>query len=264
MIHTTSLIFDIETIVDIDLYRSTNDFDQSLSNKELSEIFKSDKKGFPPIVYHKIVSLSSILLQDTGDILIITDSDSDEKKIIGSFLYIIESLKPVIVSWNGSNFDLPVIQYRMLKYNIPSPVLMDMGTLTRDNKWNNYRSRYHDRHTDLADVMCNHGSKMSGLNDTSLLIGLPGKMGVGGDQVSSEYYSGNIKGITDYNIIDVINTTFLYIRYSEITGKIDNKAAKDIILKLIDEISVGFEFNELISNYMSKLSTSNFIKSYGI
>jgi predicted PolB exonuclease-like 3'-5' exonuclease len=250
------LIFDLETVLDTELLRDI--YNSNESDSQLIARFKSENSKFPAIIYHKIVSVSFIFLQDNGNITIHSKCDNNEESLIKTLLFIIDTFKPILVTWNGIIFDLPVLQYRMLKYSISSPSLMDTGTLQRDNKWDNYRSRYQERHMDLADLMSNRNGNLSSLHNTSLLIGLPGKMGIGGSSVEEYFLRKEYIQIADYNLIDVINTTLIYLRYSEIVGNIGKSQTSNILKSLRTDLV----HHGLSQSYFSELDNGRFIKHY--
>ena len=56
------------------------------------------------------------------------------------------------------------------------------------------------------------------LDDVAQLVGLPGKIGVGGAQVWSAYQAGKIAEIRDYCEADIANTYLLYLRFQLLRG----------------------------------------------
>ncbi len=68
--------------------------------------------------------------------------DSAEDELLRRFFGGLDKLRPTLVSWNGSGFDLPVLHYRMLLHGIAAPTYWDTGDLDRDFRWNNYLNRY--------------------------------------------------------------------------------------------------------------------------
>ncbi len=77
---------------------------------------------------------------------------STEKELIERFYDGIDRFTPNLVSWNGG-FDLPVLHYRALKHGVPGRRYWETGNEDTSFKWNNYLSRYHQRHLDLMDVL---------------------------------------------------------------------------------------------------------------
>ena len=86
-------------------------------------------------------------------------------------------------------------------------------------KWNNYLGRYHERHTDLMDVLALYQARAGvPLDDLASMLGFPGKMGMSGAKVWSAYQSGAIKSIRDYCETDVLNTWLVFLRFQLMRG----------------------------------------------
>ena len=56
------------------------------------------------------------------------------------------------------------------------------------------------------------------LDEICKLIGLPGKIGVGGDKVFDSYLDGKLQEIRDYCEIDALSTYLVYLRFELIRG----------------------------------------------
>jgi predicted PolB exonuclease-like 3'-5' exonuclease len=72
------------------------------------------------------------------------------------------------------------------------------------------------------DVLSGYGaSGRASLELAAQLIGLPGKLGIGGAQVWPAYRRGEIAAIRDYCEIDVLNTYLIYLRFELTRGVLD-------------------------------------------
>ena len=70
------------------------------------------------------------------------------------------------------------------------------------------------------DVLAGYRSNaVAGLDEVSKLIGLPGKIGIGGDKILDTYYQGKFEEIRNYCDVDALNTYLIYIRFQLIEGK---------------------------------------------
>ena len=146
---------------------------------------------------------------------------SDEKEIIERFFDGIEKYTPDLVSWNGSGFDLPVLHYRALRHGVAAPRYWETGDDDQSFRWNNYLNRFHWRHLDLMDVLSSYQNRgRASLEDISVLLGLPGKLGMRGDEVWSHYRAGDLEGIRNYCETDVINTYLIFLRFELIRGRL--------------------------------------------
>jgi predicted PolB exonuclease-like 3'-5' exonuclease len=215
-----TLCFDIETIPDMENARLIYDIDKDLSHDEawnIIRIKRMEKAGndFLPHFLQKIIAIS-IIYQDHQQIKITTlgqDGES-EKEIIERLFLGIEKSQPTLVSWNGQGFDLPVLQYRTILHHIQAPIYWEAGEKLNDFKWNNYTHRYHQRHTDVMDVLSSYqGKAFAPLDEFSQILGLPGKIGLHGSEVYPAYLNGELQKICDYCESDVLNTYLIYLRY---------------------------------------------------
>ena len=219
--------FDIETIPDVEFGRRMWDLgDISDEDVATAMSFKQLQKSgseFLPLHQHRVVAIS--VARRTGDSLRVWslgDEDADEAELVRRFFDGIERYTPDLVSWNGSGFDLPVLHYRALKHGIQAPRYWETGDSNRDFKWNNYLSRFHWRHVDLMDVLA--GFQVRGrasLDQTAVLLGFPGKLGMSGDKVWGKFVAGAIGEIRDYCETDVLNTWLVYLRFEFMRGNLD-------------------------------------------
>jgi predicted PolB exonuclease-like 3'-5' exonuclease len=171
---------------------------------------------------HRIVAISVVLrTQDKFKVWSLGEPDSPENELLQRFFDGVDRYTPTMVSWNGSGFDLPVIHYRSLLHGVAAPRYWDTGTEDRDFKWNNYLSRYHERHTDLMDVLAGYQPRATArLDEIATMLGFPGKMGMSGAGVWDSYQAGDIAGIRNYCETDVLNTYLVFQRFELIRGHI--------------------------------------------
>ena len=218
------LVFDIETVPDVALGRrllGLADADDALVAEAMfARRIEATGSSFLPLEQHRVVAISALLREgDQFQLWSVGTADSAEDELLRRFFGGLEKLRPTLVSWNGTGFDLPVLHYRMLKHGIASPTYWDSGEFDRDFKWNNYLNRYHARHIDLMDVLSAYQARArASLEHVALLLGLPGKLGMAGDQVWSAWQSGRTGEIRDYCETDVLNTYLVYLRFELIRG----------------------------------------------
>ncbi len=232
------LVFDIETVPDVESGEKVFGL-KSLSKQSVikaMEHYQLQKTGsiFQSLHFHKIVAIS-VLYKNSEKLSLLSlgDVTASEKEIVKLFFGIIDKYKPQLVSWNGKGFDSPVIHYRALFHGVSSATYWDKGEDDKDFKWNNYLSRYHDRHLDLMDVLSNY-KKNSSLSDIAQLIGAPGKYGIDGSLVTEYYLDNNIRKIRDYCETDVLNTYFIFLRYQLISNKISNTKYYELLEEIFN------------------------------
>ena len=92
-------------------------------------------------------------------------------------------------------------------------------------RWNNYLSRFHQRHTDLMDVLSGYQPRAGvALQEMAVLLGLPGKLGMHGSLVWEQYLGGEVERIRNYCETDVLNTFLVYLRFELIRGRLTKEA----------------------------------------
>ena len=226
------LVFDIETIPDINGLRLLHELPSTLSDGEVAEFAfqrrrQASGNDFLPHHVQRVCAISCALrMNDSLKVWTIGDATDTEATIIQRFFDGIERYTPQLVSWNGGGFDLPVLHYRALMHNVTAPRYWDMGegdfNDSREFKWNNYISRYHMRHLDLMDVLAAYQPRANApLDAMAQLCGFPGKLGMDGGQVWPAYQRGEINAIRDYCETDVLNTYLVFLKFQVLRGALD-------------------------------------------
>ena len=106
-----------------------------------------------------------------------------------------------------------------------APRYWELGENESGFRYNNYLSRFHWRHLDLMDVLSAwQGRSRASLNDIATLLGYPGKLGFGGDQVWDTWQKGGINTIRDYCETDVLNTYLIWLRFQFMRGQLASRA----------------------------------------
>jgi len=224
-------VFDIETIPDTDAGRRQYELPASLGDRDVAHIMFHQRRqetggDFLRHHLHRVVAISVALRAgDRFKVWSLGDADADERELLQRFFRGIEEFSPVLVSWNGGGFDLPVLHYRSLLHGVAAPRYWDTGDDDTSFRYNNYLNRFHHRHTDLMDVLSGYQPRASAsLDGIATLLGLPGKQGMDGSKVWDAWLDGDIEGIRDYCEFDVLNTYLVYLRYEMIRGRLDETA----------------------------------------
>ena len=226
---TPVLVFDIESIPDVAGLRALNDLPATLSDAEVAELAFQKQRAkngsdFLPHHLQRVVVISCVLRGDDGfKVWSLAEPKLDEAGIVQRFFAGIEKYTPQLVSWNGGGFYLPVLHYRGLIHGVDAARYWDLGEGdyrdSRDFKWNNYISRYHQRHLDLMDLLAMYqGRANAPLDELAKLMGFPGKLGMDGSAVWGAYLDGKIDDIRDYCETDVVNTYLVFLRFQQMRG----------------------------------------------
>ncbi len=222
-----TFVFDIETVPDVASARRLYQL-EDVDDKNVARVMfhkRAQETGgseFLRHYLHRIVAISVVLCTpDRFRVWSLGDPDAPEQELLQRFFDGVERFTPTLVSWNGTGFDLPVIHYRSMLHGIFAPHYWESGNEHGDFKWNRYNSRYPERHTDLMDVLAGYQQGAGApLGDIASMLGLPGKMGMGGSKVWDNYLGGDIVGIRNYCEIDVLNTYLVYLRFELIRGHV--------------------------------------------
>lgn len=222
-----TLVFDIETVPDVALGRRLYRLEGLPDEQVAKAMFALRRQGtggdFLALEQQRVVAISCALRRgdDGFNVWSVGEPGSTEGELVQRFFDGIAKFSPDLVSWNGSGFDLPVLGYRGLLWSVEAGRFWETGDGDSEFRYNNYLQRYHWRHTDLMDVL----SGFSGRNRVSLanmacLLGLPGKLGFGGDQVWDAYQRGDLPGIRNYCETDVLNTYLIWLRFERLRGRL--------------------------------------------
>ena len=219
------LVFDIETVPDIAGLRRLHGMDSSLSDHDVAETAfqlrrQSHGNDFLPHYLQRVLVISCALHdRDSFKVWSLGANGESEGEIIQRFFDGIEKYTPQLVSWNGGGFDLPVLHYRGLMHGVKASRYWDMGEDDREFKWNNYISRYHQRHLDLMDLLAMYqGRANAPLDALAQLMGFPGKLGMDGSAVWGAFQDGRLEDIWRYCETDVVNTYLVFLRFQLMRG----------------------------------------------
>jgi predicted PolB exonuclease-like 3'-5' exonuclease len=223
--------FDLETVPDVAAGRRLHRLTDALSDASVADAMfaiRRNKVGhdFLPLHLHRIVAISVVLRSaDQFKVWSLGEEHSSEAELITRFFDGLERFSADLVSWNGGGFDLPVLHYRALLHGIAAPRYWDRGDDDQSMRWNNYLSRFHQRHTDLMDVLAAYQPRASApLDQLASMCGFPGKLGMSGAKVWDTFVAGGIADIRAYCETDVMNTFLLWLRYQMICGRLVKSA----------------------------------------
>jgi 3'-5' exonuclease len=127
----------------------------------------------------------------------------------------VERFKGCLVSFNGRQFDLPVLELGALRYGCAVPSYFGEDATIR--------RRYQlGKHLDLYEFITNFGAyRVRGGFDLLLrTIGMPGKGSIDGSQVQELWQAGRLAEIHEYCRRDVIQTYYLFLRIELVRGSV--------------------------------------------
>lgn len=230
------LVLDIETIPDGERWHRP-------------EAPHGSESPFPPTWAHRIIVIGCLWLDHgyrlkrigvVGDPGGGTGSpDERERALLEDFSRFVGRARPVLVTYNGRSFDLPVIALRSLCHAVP------LGWYYRESS---VRYRYSDQgHLDLCDWLADHGATRSGsLDAIARLIGLPGKVGVDGSQVEGLYRAGQLARVQQYCLADVAQTALLFLRFRLLQGQLSHEDYRARTSELLDALAEDGRVGEVL------------------
>lgn len=207
--------------------------------------------AIPPVWACRIVAIGCALLDADYRLVRIgtieggPDDAGRERRLLEGLDRFVDRSRPVLVTYNGRGFDLPVIAMRAFANAVP------LAWYYGDR---DVRYRFSESgHLDLCDWMTDHGAaRMFKLDDVARLIGLPGKTGVDGSSVAAMYRDGKLAEIERYCLSDVAQTAIVFLRFRLLQGRITRdhyQAAVSMVIQTMEaaeDLDVG-RFRELLA-----------------
>ncbi|GAF56325.1 Polysaccharide biosynthesis protein WlaX [Psychrobacter nivimaris] len=226
------LVFDIETVADVDaarrIYPKLADLNDADALSALTAI-RTQEAGhdFMRLPLQRIVCISALYIKDGKlSLFSLTADKFSEKEILAKFFRAFTDIEtlPQLISWNGSGFDIPVLIYRAMQYDLSAPWLFEEGERIKNMRFDNYVNRFHTRHLDLMDRFSQYGaSRREAMDIVASLYGLPGKTDVDGSMVGALVSSGDWQTLSIYCESDVMNTWLIYLRWLRLTGQLSSQ-----------------------------------------
>jgi predicted PolB exonuclease-like 3'-5' exonuclease len=225
------LVWDIETVPDLRGFAAAN----ALEGKSDDEIRLELGDKFPKHIYHSIICIGALVAHWENEQWIVDAlgaphvGERSERDLIAAFVDKVAQLKPQLVTFNGSSFDLPVLRYRGMIHKVSAA-----GLSARP-----YFHRYTDDAVDLCDVLSSFapGAKAS-LQELCRVMGLPGKPdAINGSEVDRYFREGRIREIADYCESDLVNTYRVWLRHELFQGNLSDTAFEASETKLEEFIN---------------------------
>lgn len=231
------LLFDVESVADGDLISKTRYPERGFSADQAIRSFRqelliSGGKDFIPYTYQIPVAIVVAKLRADLSLVEIVSLDQPLHRphVMTKHFWTGWQLyeHPTWVTFNGRGFDIPLLEHSAYRYGVPVPQWFNLGDRTYDQKRNRYNLQ---AHIDLHEILTNFGSTWyrGGLNLAASLLGKPGKMDIQGDMVYDYYRQGRLQEINEYCRCDVLDTYFVFLRTSVLTGKLTLDAERQRI-----------------------------------
>jgi 3'-5' exonuclease len=210
-------VFDIETIPDFEFIRQVLDDPESSEDELLekaSEELTRNQSGFLPPMYHKMISWVGLWVENTGKPAKKSGwHGNDEVEGLNQLFDALITYKDFgLIHHNGRGFDLPLLTYRAMKYNLQMPLRLNHYDI---------RYRFSRSNIDLMDEFSNYGaSSYPKLKHLGHLIDIPFKQTAEGNEVLKLYRAGKLEEIEHYCYEDVMATYIVWLRMKYTVGEI--------------------------------------------
>jgi len=236
-------IVDIETRIDKSLVRTVYSPHAEVSEEEAytqarARLRQEQGNDFFPLSFHVPISIAVGQVNDERVLTAVETVNGDdysEESIVRAFWQRLERFSGTLVTFNGRNFDLPVLELHALKY----------GCQAHRYFSGKARNRYAEEgHFDLYDFLTNYGVHRlrGGFNLLAKMIGLPGKTAIDGSMVQQLWQEGRLPDIHRYCRHDVIQTYFLFLRVELMRGRMTPEQyehARAQSAKFLQELEAG-------------------------
>ena len=214
-------VFDSETRIEKNLVRAVyfphTDITEEDAYQQVRQRLQQEQgSDFFPLSFHVPISIAVGQVNDERVLTVVEtlhEVDYSEEALVRSFWQRLERFPGTLVTFNGRNFDLPVLELQALKYCCPAQRYFSSKA----------RNRYvEEGHYDLYDFLTNYGAHRlrGGFNVLAKLIGLPGKMEIDGSMVQQLWEEGRLPDIHRYCRQDVMQTYFLFLRVELVRGRL--------------------------------------------
>ncbi|MEZ7853014.1 MAG: 3'-5' exonuclease [SAR324 cluster bacterium] len=147
---------------------------------------------------------------------------TSEMEILSCFLKAVGDKKPQLVGFNSAKADLKILVQRAVAKGIQA----EKFAKRPEKPWlgdDYFDSRNSEAHVDLIEILGGYGSSNPSLNETASVCGIPGKMGVSGEEVAPMWLEGRLAEIVAYNECDALSTYLIWLRMAYFGGFFDQR-----------------------------------------
>lgn len=231
------LVFDIETAADGELIQRVLYPDSELSPDDAVDRYREELKArsgsdcLPPTFVRPVAVCVAKVRSDYRliDVVAVDEPKYRPHKLVDGFWRGWKHYgQPVLVTYNGRSYDIPVLELAAFRDGLALPEWFNLEARSYEQN----RHRYNlDAHIDLMDLLANFGASRvdGGLNLLSHVLGKPGQSSINGNEVQGYVREGRLDEINDYCRHDVLDTYFVFLRSRVLLGKITLDQEQDIV-----------------------------------
>jgi predicted PolB exonuclease-like 3'-5' exonuclease len=214
----TVLVFDLETVPDVRAFAQA----ERLAHHPDHEVRRQMGEKVARQLFQRIVCIGSLQAErdgagtwqprslDTPHV-----GEQDERALIQGFVARLAPVAPLLVTFNGHTFDLPVLRYRAMMHSVGAP-----GLAARP-----YFDRSRGDMLDLCDLLSGgERHARASLDELSRVLGFDGKPDhMDGKAVEGLFAAGRHGEIAAYCRSDVVNTYRCWLRYELFCGRLGER-----------------------------------------
>lgn len=144
-----------------------------------------------------------------------------EASVVGTFLDALGKNRPQLVGFNSLQSDLKILIQRGLILGLAAPAFCERPA----KPWEgiDYFARGSDWNVDLKEIVGGWGLASPSLHEMAVQSGIPGKMGVDGNDVAPLWLEGRLDRIVRYNECDALTTYLVWLRLAHFAGFFDGR-----------------------------------------
>ena len=167
--------------------------------------------------------------------------ETAEASVVGTFLEALGKTRPQLVGFNSLQSDLKILIQRGLVLGLSAPAFCERP----EKPWEgiDYFARGSDWNIDLKEIVGGWGLASPSLHEIAVQSGIPGKMGVDGNDVAPLWLEGKLDRIVRYNECDALTTYLVWLRLAHFAGFFDDGAyvrEQELVVDLLQtEIAKG-------------------------
>jgi len=215
---TNILTFSFTTIPDIASGRRLYDLD-GLSDKEVANIMfhlrRQETAGSDLLKPHlqKIICMSAVLRTDEEVKVWSLGSDTDDEKAkLQEFYSCIEKHTPDLISWNGRQQELPILNYRTLLHGVSAPTYW--GGAEGEGLW----------HLALAEnLACEQSDAIAPLNEVAIMLGFTNETKTESAHAWDSYQQNNLSAISEECDENALKIYLIYLRHELMRGTLTSE-----------------------------------------
>jgi len=177
-----------------------------------------------PLYQYRIVSASAVVESDSGEVSLVSLTGENEADLLEKLAHLMSRVSGLI-SWDGENFDRPVLVYRYLKHCMTCPAVFEylvetMAHVTLSAEFSGFQE-----------------PKRLSLSEMATVLGLPGDNGLESIDVLERYQQGELIELSQACDIDALNSFLISKRLELTKGELKNSEYQEDCDTLHDYLS---------------------------